>query len=159
MNYFHLNEEGATTLGIKLIAGRWFPREEVQPPGTTLFAVYTGPIVVTKDYADRLFPKGDALGKVVYGSSSQPLTIVGIVDHMLGSWLTGVNFPSDIMYMAFQPSGPGTRYLVRTAPGMRDQLMRQGGSGARPAQRRARGQLRAHASAVQGPQLHHRRGT
>lgn len=125
VNYFHLNEQGATTLGIKLIAGRWFTREEVQPPGSTLFAVYTGPIVVTKDYADRIFPKGDALGKVVYGSSKQPLTIVGIVDHMLGSWLTGVNFPSDIMYMAFQPSGPGTRYLVRTEPGQRDQMMRK----------------------------------
>jgi len=125
VNYFHLNEEGAKTLGIKVIAGRWFTREEVQPPGANLFAVYSGPIVVTKEYADRLFPKGDALGKVVYGSSNQPLTIIGIVDHMLGSWLTGVNYPSDIMYMAFQPSGPGTRYLVRTAPGQRDQLMRR----------------------------------
>jgi putative ABC transport system permease protein len=125
VNYFHLNEQGANTLGIDLIAGRWFTREEVQPPGATLFAQYSGPIVVTKDYADRLFPNGDALGKVVYGSSSQPLTIIGIVDHMLGSWLTGVDHPSDIMYMAFEPAGPGTRYLVRTKPGMRDQLMRK----------------------------------
>ncbi len=125
VNYFHVNEQGANTLGIKVVAGRWFTREEVQPPGATLYAQYSGPIVVTKDYADRLFPNGDALGKVVYGSSSQPLTIIGIVDHMLGSWLTGVDHPSDIMYMAFEPAGPGTRYLVRTKPGMRDQLMRK----------------------------------
>ena len=125
VNYFHVNEQGANTLGIKVVAGRWFTREEVQPPGATLYAQYSGPIVITKDYADRLFPNGDALGKVVYGSSSQPLTIIGIVDHMLGSWLTGVDHPSDIMYMAFEPAGPGTRYLVRTKPGMRDQLMRK----------------------------------
>jgi len=125
VNYFHFNEQGADTLGLKIIAGRWFTKEEVQPPGSSLFAVYSGPIVVTKDYADRLFPNGDALGKTVYGSSSQPLTIIGIVGHMLGSWLTGVDHPSDIMYMAFQPSGPGTRYLVRTKPGLRDQLMRK----------------------------------
>ena len=125
VNYFHFNEQGANTLGIKVIAGRWFTREEVQPPGATVYAVYSGPIVVTRDYADRIFPKGDALGKGVYGSSGQPLTIIGIVDHMLGSWLTGVDHPSDIMYMAVQPAGPGTRYLVRTKPGMRDQLMRK----------------------------------
>jgi putative ABC transport system permease protein len=125
VNYFHLNEQGAQALGIKVIAGRWFTKEEVQPPGSTLYAVYSGPIVVTKDYADRLFPNGGALGKVIYGSSSQPLTIIGIVDHMLGSWLTGVDHPSDIMYMAFQPSGPGTRYIVHTEPGLRDQLMRK----------------------------------
>jgi len=125
VNYFHFNEQGAEALGLKLIAGRWFTREEVKPPGTTLYAVYSGPIVVTRDYANRLFPKGDALGKVIYGSSSQPLTIIGIVDHMLGSWLTGVDYPSDIMYMAFQAAGPGTRYLVRTQPGLRDQLMRK----------------------------------
>lgn len=125
VNYFHFNEQGAETLGLKVIAGRWFTREEVKPPGATLYAVYSGPIVVTKDYANRLFPKGDALGKVIYGSSSQPLTIIGIVDHMLGSWLTGVDYPTDIMYMAFQASGPGTRYLVRTRPGLRDQLMRK----------------------------------
>jgi putative ABC transport system permease protein len=125
VNYFHLNEQGAKTLGLKIIAGRWFTREEVQPPGETVYAVYTGPIVVTKAYADRLFPKGDALGKVIYGSSNQPLTIIGIVDHMLGSWLVGVDHPEQIIYMAFQPSGPGTRYLVRTQPGMRDQLMRK----------------------------------
>ncbi len=125
VNYFHFNEQGADALGLNVIAGRWFTREEVQPPGGTLYAVYSGPIVVTKDYADRMFPKGDALGKVIYGSSSQPLTIIGIVDHMIGSWPVGVDYPTQIMYMAFEPAGPGTRYLVRTQPGLRDQLMRK----------------------------------
>jgi putative ABC transport system permease protein len=125
VNYFHLNEQGAIALGLNVIAGRWFTREEVQPPGANAYAVYSGPIVVTKDYANRLFPKGDALGKVIYGSSEQPLTIIGIVDHMIGSWPVGTEFPADVMYMAFEPSGPGTRYLVRTQPGMRDQIMRK----------------------------------
>ena len=125
VNYFHLNEQGADALGIKLIAGRWFKREEVQAPLPTLFSAYTGPIVVTRDYADRMFPKGDALGKVLYGSTNQPMTIVGIVEQMLGSWLTGVDHATDIMYMPLEPTGPGTRYLVRAKPGMRDQLMRK----------------------------------
>ena len=125
VNYFHLNEQGAEALGIKVIAGRWFKREEVQAPLPTLFSAYTGPVVITKSYADKIFPKGDALGKVVYGSTNQPMPIIGIVDHMLGSWVTGVDHPEDVMYMALQPTGPSTRYLVRTKPGMRDQLMRR----------------------------------
>jgi putative ABC transport system permease protein len=125
VNYFHVNEQGDQALGIKVIAGRWFTREEVQPPAPTLFTPYSGPIVVTKQYADKIFPKGDALGKVVYGSTSEPMTIVGIVEHMLGSWPATAEYPSDIMYMPLLPTGPGTRYLVRTKPGMRDQLMRK----------------------------------
>jgi putative ABC transport system permease protein len=125
VNYFHVNEQGDQALGIKVIAGRWFKREEIQPPQPTLFTAYSGPLVITKQYADRIFPKGDALGKVVYGSTSQPMTIIGIVDHMLGSWPATVEQPSDIMFMPLQPTGPSTRYLVRTQPGMRDQLMRK----------------------------------
>ncbi|MEJ1966564.1 MAG: FtsX-like permease family protein [Gammaproteobacteria bacterium] len=123
VNYFEWNERGADALGLKLLAGRWFTSAEVQPP-PQLFGSYSGPIVVTQQYADRLFPKGDALGKVVYESRGSPLTIIGIVDHMLGSWLSpGV--PTDIMYLPRRPAGPSTRYLVRTQPGMRDQLMRK----------------------------------
>ena len=125
VNYFHLNEQGAEALGIKVIAGRWFTRDEVQAPLPTLFTPYTGPIVVSRDYANKIFPNGDALGKAVYGSDNQPMTIVGIVDHMLGSWLTGTETPKDIMYMALQPTGSSTRYMVRVKPGQRDQLMRK----------------------------------
>jgi putative ABC transport system permease protein len=125
VNYFQLNEQGADALGIKLIAGRWFTREEIQAPKPTLFTPYAGPVVITKDYAERIFPNDNALGKVVYGSGGEPLPIIGIVDHMLGSWLTGFDIPPGVMFLALEPTGPGTRYLVRTKPGMRDQLMRK----------------------------------
>ncbi len=125
VNYFYLNEQGAEALGVKIVGGRWFKREEVQAPLPTLYSPYTGPVVVTRQYADRIYPKGDALGKVVYGSSNQPMPIVGIVEHMLGSPLTGVDHPTDIMYMPLQPSGPSARYIVRAKPGMRDPLMRK----------------------------------
>lgn len=125
VNYFHFNEQGAEALGLRIVAGRWFTREEVQAPLPTLFSPYSGPVVVTRDYANRRFPNGDALGKVVYGSSNQPMPIIGIVDHMLGAFVRGVYHPTEVMYMALQPTGPSTRYLVRTKPGMRDQLMRK----------------------------------
>jgi putative ABC transport system permease protein len=124
VNYFELNDRGAAALGLKVSAGRWFTESEVLPPPAVLFGPYNGPIVVTQQYADRLFPKGDALGKTVYESRGGPLTIIGIVDHMLGSWVTP-GLPTDIMYIPRQASGPGTRYLVRTQPGLRDSVMRK----------------------------------
>jgi putative ABC transport system permease protein len=125
VNYFQINEQADKALGLHLIAGRWFTREEIQPPPPTLFVAHTGPIVVTKQYADKMFPNGDALGKTLYGTTGNPMTITGIVDHMLGSWITGDNVPTDIMFLPTLPTGPSTRYLVRTQPGMRDQLMRK----------------------------------
>ncbi len=124
VNYFELNEQGADTLGLKLSAGRWFNRTEVLPPPVTVFDSYSGPTVLTKEYADRLFPNGDALGKNIYGSRGEPMTIIGIVDHMLSSYLAP-NWPSDVIYLARQPVGPNATYLVRTRPGMRDELMRK----------------------------------
>ena len=122
VNYFELNERGAETLGLELSAGRWFTQAEVLPPPKVLFGPYTGPIVVTKNYADRMFPNGDALGKSVYEVRGSPRTIIGIVDHMIGSWVTP-GLPTEVMYVPRQASGPSVRYLVRTRPGDRDRVM------------------------------------
>jgi putative ABC transport system permease protein len=122
VNYFEVNEQGATTLGVKMHSGRWFTESEILPPPNLLFASYSGPLVITKGYADHLFPKGDALGKTIYGSRGTPLTIIGVVDHMLGSWVTP-GLPTDIMYIPRHPAGPYTRYLIRTQPGLRDSVM------------------------------------
>jgi putative ABC transport system permease protein len=124
VEYFHFNEQGADALGLKVVAGRWFRHEDVQAPLATIFTPYSGPVVLSKDYADKTFPNG-AVGKVLYGSDNQPMTVVGVVDHMLSSRITSVAHPEDAMFMALEPTGPGTRYLVRVKPGMRDQLMRK----------------------------------
>ena len=124
VEYFHYNEQGADALGLKVIAGRWFRREEVHAPLATNFTPYSGPVVLSRDYADKMFPNG-AVGKVLYGSDNQPMTIVGVVDHMLSSRLTKVDNPEDAMFMALEPTGPTTRYVVRVKPGLRDQLMRK----------------------------------
>lgn len=123
-NYFEVNEQGLDTLGVKLRAGRWFRPDEILPAPDTLFEEYSGPIVVTQDYADHLFPNENALGKTVYEIRGNPLTIIGIVDHMMGSWVTD-SLPTDIFFSSRLPAGPAARYLVRTRPGERDAVMRK----------------------------------
>ena len=82
------SEEGLDALGIELSRGRNFFPEEVNyilpasDPGAP------PSILVTQDLADGLFGEEDALGKTVYWGSMEPSTIVGIIGHMHGSWVS-----------------------------------------------------------------------
>ena len=122
VNYFESDAQVLDTLGVKLVRGRNFREDEVLPPPKVLFESYNGPIIISKEYAERLFPGGDALGKTVYEPYGAPVTIIGIFDHMIGSWVTD-DQPTDIMFLARRPAGPTARYLVRTQPGQRDVVM------------------------------------
>jgi putative ABC transport system permease protein len=54
------------------------------------------------------------------------MTIIGVVNHMIGSWPhPEEGTSSDIMFLPRRASGPFLTYLVRTQPGMRDKLMQQ----------------------------------
>jgi putative ABC transport system permease protein len=78
---------------------------------------------MSKAMADALFPKGDALGKTVYGVDDRPMTIIGLTESMLGSWVWS-DHPDWVFLSPQLPGGNDIRYLVRTEPGRRDALMR-----------------------------------
>ncbi len=122
VNYFLTDEGGLDTLGLRMIAGRWFRADEIVPPADVQ-TPDAPQAVVTKALANRLFPDGNALGKTVYGFRSQPTVIIGIVEHMLGSRISG-GAGDIVAFIPRKPPGPNVRYLVRTEPGLRDSLMR-----------------------------------
>ncbi len=122
-NYFQVDEQGLKTLGLRLIAGRAFNANDVLPPATSVQVSYAPQVIVSKKLADALFPQGDALGKVIYDVVDRPMTIIGITDSMLGSWVW--NDHPDWVFLSPQlPIGKDIRYLVRAEPGRRDALMR-----------------------------------
>jgi putative ABC transport system permease protein len=120
-NYFEIGDQGVQTLGVEIVAGRdldpavvrKFPRNssEVAPEA-----------LVTQDLAKELFPDESALGKTVYSSLSQPIRIVGIIDHMHGSWPSWDKFGHVALTPVF-PDETFARYIVRAQPGQRDALM------------------------------------
>jgi putative ABC transport system permease protein len=119
---YRWSEEGLDALGVKLSRGRNFYPEEIDfvlpesSPGAP------PSVLVTQDLADELFGDEDALGKTVYWGSMEPSTIVGIIDHMQGSW---VNWDK-LNNVVIQPGKPGyttNKYITRVEPGMRDQLI------------------------------------
>ncbi len=119
---FRWSEEGLDALGITLSRGRNFYPEEVNYILPNNHPPAPPSILVTQDLADSLFGDEDALGKTVYWGSMEPSTIVGIIDHMHGSW---VNW-SKVGNVVIQPGKPAyssNKYIIRVEPGLRDKLM------------------------------------
>src|SRR6185295_9798398 len=114
-------------LGVKLIAGKTFDPSMVIQMGESFdLSRWPGQVVITKALADRLYPKGDALGKILWaGMANRSSTIIGIVDHMQAQPIGGKfeQFAIQVVWTPIIPPGPGSFYVVRTQPGKRDATM------------------------------------
>jgi putative ABC transport system permease protein len=113
-------------LGLKLIAGRNFTSTDVHHMG---FRGHNRPpiVIVTKALADKLFPKGGALGKTIYVDRDTPTTIIGIVERMQvpspDSWANDW-FWNSVLIPTRLDAG-FARYAVRAKPGRLDAAMRE----------------------------------
>ncbi len=107
------------TLGMRLVTGRNFVLSDINESESKN-------VIVTKVFADKLFPDGNALGKQIQGRTpDNPHTIVGILEHMHGSW-PGWPFVSHVTLLPGKPGSFnwGVRYLIRTQPGQIDLVFR-----------------------------------
>jgi putative ABC transport system permease protein len=118
------------TLGLKLVAGRSFDPAAVVPQvkeRAELLERWPGEIVITKNLADKLWPKGDALGKILHaGLVNKSGAVVGIVDFMQHRPVAGPAaemFRTIVFVPATGAGNNGANYLVRTEPGRRDATM------------------------------------
>ena len=123
--FYKVDSHGLNTFGGKLIAGRDFKQDEIQ---SVKFGDRVRPpsIIVSKALADKLFPDGNAVGKQVYLDEDPPTsTIIGVVDRMQEPWVTSTDIENAAFLPVYMPYGNSTRYLVRTEPGRRDEVMKQ----------------------------------
>jgi putative ABC transport system permease protein len=121
-NIFRTDEHGATTLGVKLSEGKnldatmveWKQKEEQgQPPVA----------VVSQGFAAALFPgEKNLVGRDFYDDQSKPIRIVGVIEHMHGSW---VGWDKVDRVMLVPRVSEFTRYIVRTKPGELDRVMKE----------------------------------
>ena len=83
-------------------------------------------IIVTKAIADKMFPDGSALGKQIYLSEDSPAsTIIGIVERTQQPWMSNESVENSTFVPGYMPYGNSSRYLVRTEPGRRDEVIKQ----------------------------------
>jgi putative ABC transport system permease protein len=120
--YVHADEGILDALGVKLIAGRGFTAAEIQPPlpGDSFVAQ----VIITKAYSKKLFGTENGLGRTIYDGQNRTAVVVGIIDKLQGYW---VNW-DDLESVMLQPRLPGysnsNDYMIRTAPGQRDAVMK-----------------------------------
>ncbi|MGI9261678.1 MAG: ABC transporter permease [Woeseiaceae bacterium] len=119
---YQWSEEGLDALGIELARGRNFLPQEVvfDTPADDL---PVPSVLITQDLADELFGEDiEALGKTVYWGSMEPSTVVGIIGHMHGSWVNWDKLGNVVIHPG-KPAYTNNRYIIRTEPGMRDELI------------------------------------
>jgi putative ABC transport system permease protein len=121
-NYFEVDEHGIETLGIKLVEGRNFDPSVVTKPKEN--SGWRPPeVIVTRAFGKKLFGDGPLVGKSIYDGLGRPTPIVGVVEHMHGSWVNWKNI-DNIMLLPAISDERFAYYLVRAKPGQRDALMR-----------------------------------
>ncbi|MBV8878096.1 MAG: FtsX-like permease family protein [Gammaproteobacteria bacterium] len=125
INDIEVDEQGLDTLGVRLIAGRNFRHQEIQPALTRNDAAHFVPvIIVSRALGEYLFPQQNPLGKQVWDAFDHPATIIGVVDPVMGAFPAS-DHPERVFFLPRMPDEfIVVRYLVRTQPGERDTVAR-----------------------------------
>ncbi len=122
--FYMVDEQAIDAYGLKLVAGRNFKPEEVS--FMTLNNRKASPVMlVTRALAQKLFPDGNAVGKLVYTDDDQPpTTIVGVVEELQNPWLDDATVDYSVLWPTHIAYGNGSSYVVRAEPGRRDEVMK-----------------------------------
>jgi putative ABC transport system permease protein len=108
------DEQTLGTLGVSIISGRNFTKADVViDPNATVT-----PIIVSKAYADLVFPDGDAVGKSLQGTrADRTYPIVGVFDPFYNPYAWDIGNYATFFATTSGSYNFGTPYLVRVAPG------------------------------------------
>jgi putative ABC transport system permease protein len=120
-NTFPTDEHGVNALGVKLSAGTSFDPSGVEyktkdAPGLPPTAV------ISQALGKALFKDQPILGNTLYDDQSRPIRVIGVLEHMQGSWLGWDMVDRTLLYPSVGPD-PSTQYVIRAQPGELDRLM------------------------------------
>ncbi len=118
-------------LELRLVAGRDFTAAEEGIDYQDVGINTSGPTIITRALANRLFPDGNALGKVIrigQDADAARRTVVGVVAHLMRNKLEQDN-RSDIDYSMLFPGVPGQWpmpvFTVRAGPAVDTERVRE----------------------------------
>ncbi len=122
--YYEQDEQGLAAIGARLAEGKGFAAEAIEwraKPSQS--SPKSGQVVASRAFLEKLFPgEKSFVGKVIYDNQSQPETVIGVIDHIQGSWLDWDKV-EHVMLRPMVGTGPSIQYLVRTKPGEIDRVM------------------------------------
>ena len=120
---YFVDEHGIDTFDLALVDGENFLAEQItwDDPATNTWPAYG---IITEALAKDLWPDEtvSSVGKTVYINDNDPVTVVGVIDRLQAPWpqWSGVE---KSMLVPQRRASEFVRYVIRTEPGMRDQLM------------------------------------
>ena len=121
---YFVDEHGLETFDVDLVDGRNFMPEQItwDDPDINTWPAYG---IITEELARQLFPDEtvSVVGKTVYVNDNDPVSIVGVVDKLQSPWPNWSAVVERSMLVPQQRATEFVRYIIRTEPGMRDQLM------------------------------------
>jgi putative ABC transport system permease protein len=113
-NYFEVSAGALQTLGLKLVAGRDFRREEITWAENS--STLPKQLIVTRVMAQKLFGTEAVVGRMIYDGGGAGGEIIGVVDHMFGSWVDNPD-STQVVFHPIYPPPPIARYAIRARPG------------------------------------------
>jgi putative ABC transport system permease protein len=116
------------TLGLKLLAGRALTAEDYQAydDKAGFRGIKPNVVVITKALAERLFPKQDPLGKMIYGFGQDPVRVVGVLQRLVRPNVNGWGKDESgfsMMLPVTLPYTMGGNYLIRADASRRQEVM------------------------------------
>ena len=121
---YFVDEHGLETFDVDLVDGRNFMPEQItwDDPDINTWPAYG---IITEELARQLFPDEtvSVVGKTVYVNDNDPVSIVGVVDKLQSPWPNWSAVVERSMLVPQRRASESARYIIRTEPGMRDQLM------------------------------------
>jgi len=122
---YMVDEHALDTLGLNLVTGENFSAMDIGWRGLS-DTDWPDKAIITRATAQSLYPDDpdSALGSTLYVSNDKPFTVIGIIEQMQAPW-NGWEGVERVMLTPSHTLFKGTRYIIRTEPGMRDALMPQ----------------------------------
>ena len=120
---YFVDEHAIDTFGTQLVEGRNFTADDItwndEEDGT-----WPTMGILTEATAKMLFPdeQGSVVGKTIYVNDNDPVQIVGIIDRLQAPWNGWDNVENSMLVPLLRDSET-MRYVVRTEPGYREELM------------------------------------
>jgi len=120
---YFVDEHGVDTFAARLIDGENFsPNQvawEIEDDNT-----WPATGIITEALGKKMFPDetGTYVGKTVYINDNDPVNIIGVMERMQAPW-EGWSGVEQSMLVPQRRSSSFQRYVIRTEPGYRDELM------------------------------------
>jgi putative ABC transport system permease protein len=122
---YFVDEHGLDTFGLELVDGENFAPEQIGWDSDT-DDPWPATVIVSQALGEHLFPDHDGsyVGKTFYFNDDNPAKIVGVVKTLQSPW-QGWAGVERAMLVPQRRDSEFVRYIVRTEPGYRDELMVQ----------------------------------